>query len=304
MTRYPTQRPFRALVAVDGSENSLAGVCLLGDLPITADSEITILSIVEPEQETNQTAIRTGIAQAETILQDTGAKVTTHLVHGRPTTIVMEYADRQGYDLLVLGARGLRARFGVLLGGTALRLVDCARSPVLIARAPFQGLKKILLVSDGSPASLGAAQFLGKLTCPAGTEVRLLHVISQMLPPEVLAQTWSPGPWGFSPMPIQDMEDFETWRTREETEGQWALEKTARALRAYQIEPTQVLLHGDPGEEIVQYVHRQKIDLVLAGSHDKLQGWLIGSVPRKIVYGSHSSVLVVKYLPANQLAQF
>ena len=47
-----------------------------------------------------------------------------------------------------MGAKGLRATLGILLGGVAQTVVEYANWPVLVVRAPFEGLHKVLLVSE------------------------------------------------------------------------------------------------------------------------------------------------------------
>ncbi|MCK7471828.1 MAG: universal stress protein [Desulfomicrobium escambiense] len=73
---------------------------------------------------------------------------------------ILNYTEKLDPDLLVLGAKGLRATLGILLGGVAQQIIEYASLPVLVVRAPFKRLKKILLVTDGSRCSETAIDYL------------------------------------------------------------------------------------------------------------------------------------------------
>ena len=62
------------------------------------------------------------------------------------------------------------------------------------------------------------------------------------------------------------------------------------------IESTSVLARGDAATEIIEYTNKEDIDLIVAGSRglSQFQGWLMGSVSRKLVHYSNCSVLIVK----------
>jgi len=57
-----------------------------------------------------------------------------------------------------------------------------------------------------------------------------------------------------------------------------------------------VMLHGKPGPAIVEYVNRQKFDLVVIGSRglNTLQEFVLGSVSHKVAKRAHCPVLIVK----------
>lgn len=58
--------------------------------------------------------------------------VKTEYILGDPASKILEYADENGVDLIVLGHRGLGPTSG-LLGGVARKLVNMTRTSVLIA---------------------------------------------------------------------------------------------------------------------------------------------------------------------------
>ena len=66
--------------------------------------------------------------------------MTTGLLYGHPAQALAEFAGEHEPDLIVMGAKGLRATLGILLGGVAQQMVEYSRWPVLVVRLPYQGL--------------------------------------------------------------------------------------------------------------------------------------------------------------------
>lgn len=56
------------------------------------------------------------------------------------------------------------------------------------------------------------------------------------------------------------------------------------------------MTHGDAASEIIEYVRKNRIDLIVAGSRGlgQFKSMWMGSVSRKLVHYSDCSVLIVK----------
>ena len=89
----------------------------------------------------------------------------------------MYFARVHKPDLLVVGAKGLRATFGILLGGVAQQVVEYANCPVLVVRTPYEKLLRVLLVVDGSSHSQCAVEYLTRFPFPERSDVRVMHVL-------------------------------------------------------------------------------------------------------------------------------
>jgi nucleotide-binding universal stress UspA family protein len=70
----------------------------------------------------------------------------------------------------------------------------------------------------------------------------------------------------------------------------------AEILATSQLKLKTVLKSGDAATEIIEYVKKNKIDLIVAGSRglSRVRSWLLGSVSRKLVHYSGCSVLTVR----------
>ena len=81
---------------------------------------------------------------------------------GNPAASLNAYAEEINANLILIGAQGLRATLGILLGGVAQQVVEYSQCPVLVVRAPYTGINRVLLVTDGSPHSQRAVEYLAR----------------------------------------------------------------------------------------------------------------------------------------------
>ena len=73
-------------------------------------------------------------------------------------------------------------------------------------------------------------------------------------------------------------------------------EARAAANESLRFENLQILVEGDPAEEIVRYGRDAGIDLIVMGTHGRtgLERLLMGSVAEKVLRDAPCSVMVVK----------
>lgn len=60
--------------------------------------------------------------------------VETTLREGRPSATIVEIAEEDGVDLIVMGSRGVGGITGWILGSTSRRVVDSCTKPILIVK--------------------------------------------------------------------------------------------------------------------------------------------------------------------------
>jgi nucleotide-binding universal stress UspA family protein len=288
--------PLNILLAVDGSEHSLVAAKLIRDLPLPAHSNVTVLGVLTPRRTIGRVALQAALEDACTILLSENVDAITGLFHGHPAEQLTEFANQHKPDLMAVGAKGLRATLAILLGGVAQQVVEHARWPVLVVRSPYEGLQRVLLITDGSPNSQRAADYIAHFPLPQNIQVHVMHV----LPPLEYSQAYFParmvGMNTIPPLPSHEVEQAANRQAEaEEHQGQMLLTQTVDALRAGQFEVVPVLSRGDAATEILQYAEAQEINLIVTGSRglSAVKGWLLGSVSRKLIYHSKCSVLVI-----------
>jgi len=287
------KKRMKILLADDGSQHAQAAVKLLQELPLPPKSRVHVLRAFPPGQTFAVGEMERSLQHTKEQLLEAGIKADADLVLGYPAEKIVETAQEMKPDVTVMGARGLRATLGILLGGVAQQVVEYACCPVLVVRAPYQGLRRILLVTDGSLYSQRAARYLGKFPLPDEVDVRLMHVMPPLTHPYVM-EPYFGGRDAY--VPLYSAEEERKLMREQEREGETLLERARNLLLKMGVESTPVLVRGDAATEIIAYTDKEDVDLIVAGSRglSRFQGWLMGSVSRKLVHYSNCSVLIVK----------
>ena len=284
----------KILLADDGSRHAQSAVELLREISLPPKSRIMVLRVFTPGQISSIPEFEKSLERTKNQFLKAGIAAETDLILGSPSEKIIEIAETKKSDLIVVGAKGLRATLGILLGGVAQQVVEYAHCPVLVVRATYQGLRRILLVTDGSSYSQQAARYLGKFPLPDKVDVRVIHVMPPLRPPVMV----EPTPVGWQPMyvPLLTEEEETALQKKQEHKGQALLKRTCDLLQRNGIASTPVLKWGDAATEIIEYVKSNKFDLIVAGSRglSQFKGWWMGSVSRKLVHYSNCSVLIVK----------
>ena len=152
----------KILVAFDGSEPSKRALDHAVNIAATWNSEVLILSVVPqvmmpvfPDegfgaapltaaqdmtdyQEKMKEIYGNALKDAENDIRNGfgDLKVKTLLLEGRPSSTIVEEAEKDGVDLIVIGSRGLGGITGWILGSTSRRVVESCTKPILIVKAP------------------------------------------------------------------------------------------------------------------------------------------------------------------------
>jgi nucleotide-binding universal stress UspA family protein len=147
------RQAMRILVATDGSEQSESAVDEIARRCFPADSEVRVISVVEPPNfgegvdmslyvEVDKTArerARAAVEKAAAKLQaderSRQLNVTTEVISGSPKGVILEQAEAFGPDLIIVGShgRGMLDRF--LLGSVSHAVALHAKCSVEIVRS-------------------------------------------------------------------------------------------------------------------------------------------------------------------------
>lgn len=282
-------RLLNILLADDGSLNARAAVEFLADLPHGKDCVVTALRVFTPLDAAEYSSVEEALEHTKNLLKSRHLRVRTEALLGYPTAKIIEYADQHHPDLIVMGARGTGANLGLLLGSVAMNVIQDGRWPVLVVRDPVRGLKKALLVTDGSPCSQLACDYLGAFPLPAETSVEVLHV----LPP--IQASYFVDPAGMT-IPAISEEDLVHLRQEQESDAEKLLGATVDVLARQGLMARGFMLRGDAAENIISYAREHQVDLVICGSRGlgTVTSMLIGSVSRRLAHHAPCSVMVVR----------
>jgi len=145
----------RMLVALDGSEQSRKALDHAVAIAEKFSSELTLLTVVPrvmipffndggfastvdvvQYQERNKDIYQNVLTEAEARVRSEhpDLSVSTMLREGRPSAAIVDVAEKEGHDLIVMGSRGIRGILGWILGSTSRGVVDSCTKPVLIIK--------------------------------------------------------------------------------------------------------------------------------------------------------------------------
>ncbi len=255
-------------------------------------------------REAQQAATERGIANSDRVIDfgDAGERILHHARH-------------RSADLIVMGNRGYGELEGLFLGSVShkvLHLAPC--SCVTVHRtdgeAGFQGLKTIVVATDGSDHAAKSIELASDLAARYGARLVLLHALRREATAGQLRAAVDPDQLGA--------------KTREELEmaerlvamgsgagllaaaiseaalkeiGDHILRRGEAAARARSVEELELrLVDDDPARAILATAQDEKADLVALGSRGlgEVEGLLVGSVSYKVNHAAPCTCLVVR----------
>ena len=196
---------------------------------------------------------------------------------------IVDYAEAEGIDLVVMSTHGRRGVQRMLLGSVTEEVVRKVPCPVLAVRsdgekAPAPTVRRILVPVDFSDASKTAVRHANALAQTYGADVDLLHVVEQVVYPSA---------YGVDPayFPTQEV------LTRvERTLGEMAREDLGRN----QVQVSAVV--GYAPTSILRHAEENDIDLIVIATHGRsgLDRMLLGSVAERVLRRAPTPVFIVK----------
>lgn len=271
------------LFATDGSAGANAAGLWLSRLPLDADCTVTILTVTEERGREDSAEI---LGPAAEPISRTKANIKKLAEQGHPVAEILQTAEEQHADLVVLGSHGHSAIQRFLLGSVAERVARHAPCPVLLVRTPREGVRRVLLGVDGSSGAARAADWLRHFPLPEGCEVRLVTVLPnlQEISREHVLVT---PPLAKTSIPLAD------WQREE---GAARLAETAAAYTAIGKLAATEIRSGDPTSSLLEVATDEGADLIVVGAHGQsaIERFLLGSVSDGLLRHAPCSVLVVK----------
>lgn len=125
-------RPFtRMLAAYDGSQHAGQALREAAELAVALDIELVVLTVAEPGDPNKAEPVsRDAMAMAGAH----GARARALVVPGRPTATILECAQKEACNLIVVGAYGHSRVRELILGSTTTTLMSRSSAPVMLVR--------------------------------------------------------------------------------------------------------------------------------------------------------------------------
>ncbi|HEV8240152.1 MAG TPA: universal stress protein [Thermoanaerobaculia bacterium] len=195
-----------------------------------------------------------------------------------PSASILEYADENGSDLIVMAATRLHRGFGHLLGSVAREVIEGSDLPVLTVRGGedhARQLKRVLVPVDFSSATHEAVDVAAEIVRGVGGEVILLHVL--------------PEPH-HAPLPAR----WAHWHSRQKAQAEAELRSLEATLDSGVRTSTRIRA-GSPVDEIVRCAAELDVDLVVIASHASTGHRAVGgSVAEEVQRFATTPVLLMK----------
>lgn len=279
--------PMRLLVGIDGRPGGEDAAELARVLSANADGPhlrlVTVLFTgtlpmqfaLLPEEEASKVG-----DMAEQARQKVAGMPVESLVYcgGSPAAILTEIAEQDQFDTIVVGSPHRGAVGRVLIGSTAMSLLngspsDVAVAPKGYAETTHEPFRRIAVAYDGSAEAKAALRRAEGLARSAPARLEVVTVVS----PPVATATMAPGVSApqFPPDPERIIaEGVDSVEPRLGVEG--------------------TRLDGDPAMELIRHCE-ENADLLVLGSrgYGPVARVLLGSVSRRVVVDAPCPVLVV-----------
>lgn len=112
--------PKKIALAFDGGKSGLKALQWLADTPIFKDAEIHVLSVAD---EISENACLGHLSLAERNLKNSGHKPRCEMLNGEVETVIGDYVEDFGIDMLIAGAYGHSRLRELFIGSTTTELL-------------------------------------------------------------------------------------------------------------------------------------------------------------------------------------
>ena len=281
------------LLAVDGSENANEALRLLQYLSIDQLTVLHVLNVPKPAypmmipevaQELYQEMERHMRTDGERLLDRAASLLPFHtgpvkklLRVGSPAEEILQTAEQEQIDVIVMGARGLGPIKERLLGSVSHRILTAAACAKLIVPGPVRPIREVLLPLRSSSETADAIRFLERHPLRQPVELTLLSVLPAFSPP-----------WGMAALAAEPLQ------ARERENAQLFLQSTAHQLQRIGYTVRRQVLMGTPVESILDQAKARGADLILMGSRGRqgIRRLMLGSVTHAVLHSASGPILV------------
>lgn len=278
----------KILVAVDGSQTSLHALEESFKLAQNEGSWITVVSVI-PAYTGDLDLVAVGnimaamrkpcdeaLRKAKEMADKHKVLVKTVCEEGEPYERIIDLAQAENCDLIVMGRRGLRRLERVLVGSVTARVIGYSPIDVLVVpRDTSVGFKKVLIATDGSKYSEAAEKKAIDFAKSYGGELIAISVVD--VPSEFYAE---------SPKTVEELVN----------KAKGYVEDVKRDAESSGVKAQMIVKEGEAYRIITETAKEAGAGIIVMGSHGRtgLKRLLMGSVTEKVIGHTPCPVLVVK----------
>jgi nucleotide-binding universal stress UspA family protein len=216
------------------------------------------------------------IAEARDIAESEKATIITNVEQGEAYERIVDIAEAENCDIIVMGRRGRHRLERALMGGVTAQVIGHSKKDVLVVpRDAVLGWKNILLATDGSKYSEAAADHAIDFAKSYGSKLSVISVVN------VTEEFYALAPDAVDKMILKSRTMLDGIREKAESAGM-AVETFVK--------------EGEPHSKIVELANEKKADVIFMGSHGRtgITRILMGAVTERVIGKSSCPVLVVR----------
>eukprot|EP00243_Klebsormidium_subtile_P003318 TRINITY_DN16674_c0_g1_i1.p1 TRINITY_DN16674_c0_g1~~TRINITY_DN16674_c0_g1_i1.p1 ORF type:complete len:411 (+),score=122.20 TRINITY_DN16674_c0_g1_i1:179-1234(+) len=312
MSSESNQPPRSILAAVDPSEESAYAFSWYLDNMARPADKVTSLSVEEvsdfsfflkPEdidelENQRREEVQKLLAKFSEKAKEKGVTTVSKTATGDARQVICEKAEKDGYELLVMGSRGLGAIKRTFLGSVSDYCLHQASCPILVVRkkaldgVPKQadGPRKVAVAVDDSEGSAHSFDWALENVARLGDLVLAIHIRSPAYLRYPVAEMGM-GEYYMPPDVIADME-----KSSAEQAEKLVRKFVKRAVHEYKMKCEGYVFRGDARELLVEETEKLGAAVLVMGSRGlgAISRTILGSVSDYCAHHCPCPVLVVK----------
>jgi nucleotide-binding universal stress UspA family protein len=298
----------RILVTLDGSEVAELALGHAKELALKLDLEVVLLHVCEPDgrqqvamrevyMERVAERMRRGLQMTESNDrqqdQPPSISVLTSIEEGNPAEQIVQYAETNAIDVVVMATHGYSGIKRWRLGSVADKVLRASSIPIWLVRAQDSGEatgdawpgRRVLVPLDGSELAesvLPHVQALAKQKDAEPVEVVLVGVCEPMLLPS------------YYPPDIPLNWDHHVTLCKRSS-GEY-LNKVAKKLKDAGADARVEVLLGKAADAIIDFANEQAPSVIAIATHGRsgVSKWTFGSVAERVLRGVSGPVFLVR----------
>lgn len=281
----------KILVPLDGSELARQVFPYVSEMAAAFGSRVDLVTVCEPEEtKTCQLYIDGEAERLRGSLANSSVKFKTAVLVGRSAELILDYAEKNDINLIVLCSHGRSGISTWSLGSTTSKVLHKIKVPLIMVQAREKMTEsdktgvfsRILVPLDGSERSAavlpGVAEIARKLKC----EVILLQVLE-------------PGKHVHSVGGLDYIQFEERVLDAAKKKAQQYLDKASSRFAGSKATVRSEVRVGDSAAEIIKFADEARCGMIAMASHGRsgIASWMFGSVTSKVLQAGKHSVMLV-----------
>ena len=279
----------KILVPLDGSDLAERAIPYARTISQMKGSEVVLFTVSRASGEKIDLPMQAYLDIKGKELEVQRVKTSTALAYGNEAEEIIEFADQNKIDLLIISTHGHSGIKRWLLGSVANKLLSGTSVPVLLVKSRAHqvasvAIEKILVPLDGSPPPETSLRHIEELVKGTEVEIFLLRVVE----PVIL-------PTADFPAAINSSEVYRLM-AEEQQRAQKYLGDVTDIMASKGLKVRSQLAIGKAAESIVEAAEKENVDLIAMTTHGRtgVIRWVAGSVTSRVQGESRQPVLLIR----------